>query len=178
MLENFGETCICTRSFGTFIEFNRNAETKHHAGNSCVNTGFKEKRPRDKAQGQKQNPRCGGLEVQHFFATIGDKGEQRDRDDRKEQVFAMECAGVEDCNNADSDQVINHCQGKKEDAHRRGQERAHARQYGNREGNVGCRGNSPAMYSGGAAEVDSGVDDGGGYHAAESRCDGNDRGCR
>ncbi len=73
----------------------------------------------------------------------------------------MECAGVEDCNNADSDQIINHRQGKKEDAHRRGQERAHARQYGNREGNVGCRGNSPAMYSGGAAEVDSGVDDGG-----------------
>ena len=71
----------------------------------------------------------------------------------------MECAGVEDCNNADSDQIINHRQGKKEDAHRRGQERAHARQYGNREGNVGCRGNSPAMYSGGAAEVDSRVDD-------------------
>ena len=39
----------------------------------------------------------------------------------------MECAGVEDCNNADSDQVINHRQGKKEDAHCRGQERSHAR---------------------------------------------------
>ena len=117
MLENFGETSIRARSFGTFIEFNRNAETKYHAGNSCVNTGFEEKRPRDKAQGQKQNPCCGGLEVQHFFAAIGDKGEQRDRDDCKEQVFAVECTGVEDSNNADSDQVINHCQGKKEDAH-------------------------------------------------------------
>ena len=42
-------------------------------------------------------------------------------------VFAVEGAGVEDCNNADSDQVINHRQGKKEDAHCRGQERSHAR---------------------------------------------------
>ena len=51
MLENLGETCICTRSFGTFIEFNRNAETKHHAGNSCVNTGFKEKRRTEEVSG-------------------------------------------------------------------------------------------------------------------------------
>ena len=92
--------------------------------------------------------------------------------------MTVECAGVEDRNNTDSDQIINHRQGKKEDAHCRGQERSHARQYGNREGNIGCRGNSPAMYSGRAAEVDSGVDDGGGNHAAESRRDGNNCGCR
>ena len=60
-----------------------------------------------KPRGRSRIHAAAGLRCSIFFATIGDKGEQRDRDDRKEQVFAVECAGVEDCNNADSDQVIN-----------------------------------------------------------------------
>ena len=47
--------------------------------------------------------------MQHGFATVGDEREEREGDERHEQVFAMEVIGVENGDNEDSDKVVDDC---------------------------------------------------------------------
>ena len=70
----------------------------------------------------------------------------------------MEVIGVEDRDNADCDQVVDHSQGQQEDAHRRGEESTHGGEHGHRKRNIGCGGDSPAVQCGGAGEVQCRID--------------------
>ena len=114
--------------------------------------------------------------MKHSFAAVGDEREERDGNQRDEQVRAVEVVRVEDCDDEDCDEVIDHRQGQQEDAHRRGEEGTNGGEYGHGEGDVGGGGDCPTVQRGGATEVDGRVDDGGGDDAAEGRRDGYNRG--
>ena len=116
--------------------------------------------------------------MEHFLALIGNEREKPDGNNRRQQVFAVEVIGVEDGDNADGDQVVDHCEGEQEDAHRRGQVGAHTREYGHRERNVGGGGDGPAVHRCFAGVVNNEVEDGGGDDAAARRSNGDDRGAR
>ena len=48
--------------------------------------------------------------MQHGLTAVGDEREKGEGDECEEQVLAVEVIGVEDCDNADCDQVVHHCQ--------------------------------------------------------------------
>ena len=142
-------------------------EAQNHTRNGRVNTGLKEESPGDNAQGQKQQPGSQRLQVQHGLTAVGDEREKGERNQREEQVLAVEVIGVEDRDNADCDQVVDHSQGQQEDTHRRGEESAHSGENRHRKRNIGCGGDSPTVQSGGAGEVQRRVDNCGHRNAAE-----------
>ena len=151
-------------------------EAENHAGNGGVNTGLEEERPGDNTQGQQQNP-CGErLQVQHGLTAVGNEREKSEGNEREKQVLAVEVIGVENRDNADRDQVVDHCQGQQEDTHRRGEESTHGGENRHRKRNIGCGGDRPAVQSGGAGEVQRRVDNRGHRNATESGRNRHNRG--
>ena len=105
--------------------------------------------------------------MQHGLTAVGNERKKSEGNEREEQVLAVEVIGVEDRDNADCDQVVDHSQGQQEDTHRRGEESAHGGENRHRERNIGCGGDSPAVQCGGAGEVQRRVDNRGHRHATE-----------
>ena len=58
--------------------------------------------------------------MQDGLTTVGNEREKGEGNQCEEQVLAVEVIGVEDCDNADCNQVVDHSQGQQEDTHRRG----------------------------------------------------------
>ena len=167
MLQHLCQAVFSVRCLGACGHLHGHQEAQNHAGNGGVNTGFEEECPGDDAQGQQQNP-CGErLQVQHGLTTVGDEREKCERNQCEEQVLAVEVIGVEDRDNADCNQVVDHSQGQQEDTHRRGEESTHGGENRHRERNIGCGGDSPAVQCGGAGEVQRRVDNRGHRHATE-----------
>ena len=167
MLQHLCQAVFCVCCLGACGHLHGHQEAQNHARNGRVNTGFEEERPGDNAQGQQQNP-CGErLEVQHGLTAVCDEREKGEGDECEEQVFAVEVIGVENRDNADRDQVVDHSQGQQEDTHRRGEESTHGGENRHRKRNIGCGGDSPAVQGGGAAKVNGRVDNCGHCHATE-----------
>ena len=176
MLQHLCKTVFSLRRLRTSGHLHWHQETENHAGNSCVNTGLKEESPGDDAQGEQKNPCSERLQVQHGLTAVGDEREKGEGDQRKEQVLAVEVIGVEDRDNADCDQVVDHSQSQQEDTHRRGEESAHSGENRHRKRNIGCGGDSPAVQRGGAGEVQCRVDNCGHCHATEGSRNRHNRG--
>ena len=112
VLQHLCQAVLCVRCLGACGHLHGHQEAENHTGNSGVNTGFEEERPGDDAQGQQQNP-CGErLQVQHGLASVRDEREQGEGNQREEQVLAMEVIGIENRDNADCDEVVDHSQGQ------------------------------------------------------------------
>ena len=114
--------------------------------------------------------------MQHGLTAVGDEREKGEGDECEEQVLAVEVIGVEDRDNADCDQVVDHCQGQQEDTHRRGEESAHGGENRHRKRNIGCGGDSPAVQRAGATEVNCRINNCGGDNTTERSRNRHNRG--
>ena len=170
MLHDLGQAVVGVCRFGALVLAHGNHEGQNDARDGGVNTGVKEEYPDHKTNGQQDKPGRGGGEMEELLALARDKGVEGNRNDRERQEADLQIGGVEEGDDGDSDEVIDHGQGEQEGAQGRGQMGANDGEDGHGKGDVGCRGNSPAPESLRAAvEVDQYVDDGGQDNAA-CRC--------
>ena len=106
-------------------------------------------------------------------ATLDEDGERGQRQQGQRQRAEGQVVGVEDGDDGDSEQVIDHREGKQEGAQRGRQARSQDREDGERESDIGCGRNRPpgqvALRAAEDAAVEPGVDQRWDSHTPDGR---------
>ncbi len=119
--------------------------------------------PGEQAERDEQPPRP--------HATLDEQREHGERGERQQQGADREVVGVEDGDDGDRDEVVDHGQREQEHPQGRRQEPADDRQHGHGERDVGRGGDRPPAQCRRITQVDHDVDRRGKDHAADRRRD-------
>ena len=178
MLELFGEAGRLDVLGVALAVQHRNREAEQHTCNRRVNARGVHERPRERADRQQNQPRREAIAAEEQPVALRDHPVSGDRHEREAERNERDLIGVEDRDDADRDQVVDHRERQQKDAQRARQARSDEGQHGDRKRDVGGGRNRPAVREVCVAPHDRRIDQRGYEHTTRGRGDRNDRGAR
>lgn len=158
VLELFGQTGAVAWSTVSLAVPDWDGEPEQNAGDGGVDSRGMHKAPGNDPDRQQDHPRRDRTEVEEPPIDLRDHSIDRNGCEREKQRNRVQRIAIEDRDDADGNQIIDYRQSQQKDPQRTRQMGANQRQNSDREGEIGCGGNGPAMVQAGIPAGDCQID--------------------